>query len=237
MQRAFSIRRSTRARRARLTVTDAAEAVVVLPFRMPDRVAFEMVVRHSAWIDRQVRRMSERSRVLAARPPLGEGRHIPLEGVSHRVIVSRQSDGRARSRARLDGELTLVLAMADQDARTPAEVLDAWLRSLARLRIGDQVARRAVEMGLTLPPISIRDQRTRWGSASRRGALNFSWRLVLCPPEVLDYVVVHELCHLRELNHSKRFYRLLDEARPGWRAQAAWLREHGQELHDYRIAG
>jgi predicted metal-dependent hydrolase len=226
---AFRIERSTRSRRARLIVTDDAEAVVVLPARMPERVAFEMVVRHSAWIDRQVRLMSERSRELAARPPLGEGRFVPLEGVPHRVSFSRQPAGRSRSRARLNGE-TVVIEMADQDARTPAQVLDAWLRSRARLRIGDQVARRAAEMGLAMPYLSIRDQRTRWGSASRRGALSFSWRLVLCPPEVLDYVVVHELAHLRVAGHSARFWTLVnrhveDSARP-----RKWLRENQDSL-------
>ena len=227
---AFRIERSTRSRRARLIVTDDAEAVVVLPARMPERVAFELVARHSTWIDRQVRRISERSRELAARPPLGEGRFVPLEGVPHRVIVSRQPDGRTRSRARPDGEPTVVVEMADQDARRPAQVLDAWLRSLARSRIGDQVARRATEMGLAMPSLSIRDQRTRWGSASRRGGLSFSWRLVLCPPEVLDYVVVHELAHLRFAGHSARFWALVSRFVIDSKLPRKWLRDNQDML-------
>lgn len=230
VQRDFIIRRSTRARRARLTVTDQGQAVAVLPARMPERVAFEMVARHTAWIDRQVRRMSDRSRELAARPPLGEGRFIPLEGVPHRVIVSRQPDGRTRSRARLDGELTVLIELADRDDRTPAQVLDAWMRTLARSKIGDQVARRAAEMSLSVPPISIRDQRTRWGSASRRGGLSFSWRLVLCPPEVLDYVVVHELAHLRVAGHSARFWDLVDRFAADSARSRKWLRDKQDTL-------
>ena len=81
-----------------------------------------------------------------------------------------------------------------------------------------------------------RDQRTRWGSCSSRGTLSFNWRLALAPLEVLDYVVVHELCHLREANHSPRFWRLVGERRPGWREQRAWLREHGAELLAFRPA-
>lgn len=68
----------------------------------------------------------------------------------------------------------------------------------------------------------------------RRGNLSFSWRLLVAPADVLEYVVVDELCHLRERNHSRTFWRLLDAARPGWQKQARWLREHGQELHDYQ---
>ena len=81
--------------------------------------------------------------------------------------------------------------------------------------------------------LGIRDPKTRWGSCSRRGHLSFSWRLAAAPPAVLEYVVVHELCHLKEPSHAKPFWRLLDPARPGWQEQARWLREHGQELHDY----
>jgi predicted metal-dependent hydrolase len=112
--------------------------------------------------------------------------------------------------------------------------IESWYREEARRRIGVVAAREAGRLGVEYGRIGIRDPRTRWGSCSSRGNLSFSWRLVIAPNEVLEYVVVHELCHLRELNHSKRFYRLLDEARPGWRAQAAWLREFGQELHDHR---
>jgi predicted metal-dependent hydrolase len=119
-------------------------------------------------------------------------------------------------------------------ARDPAAI-ERWYREEARRRIAAVAEYEGRRLGVTHGTIGIRDPRTRWGSCSSRGNLSFSWRLVIAPTEVLEYVVVHELCHLRELNHSKRFYRLLDEARPTWRADAAWLREHGHELHDYRI--
>jgi predicted metal-dependent hydrolase len=102
--------------------------------------------------------------------------------------------------------------------------------------ITEAARREAARLGLEYAAIAIRDQRTRWGSCSRRGTLSFSWRLLLAPAEVLEYVVVHELCHLREPNHSQAFWLVLDAARPGWQVQARWLREHGQELQDYRPA-
>jgi predicted metal-dependent hydrolase len=197
---------------------------------MPDRVAFEMVARHSVWIDRQVRRMSERRRVLAARPTLGNGREVPLDGVAHRVVVRASANGRRRSRARLDGERMVLVETAAADPRIPAQVLDAWLRGLARRRIGDQVALRATEMGLAVPAVSIRDQRTRWGSASRRGGLSFSWRLVLCPPDVLDYVVVHELAHLRVAGHSARFWALVNRFVADSARSRRWLRDNQDTL-------
>ena len=78
--------------------------------------------------------------------------------------------------------------------------------------------------------ITIRDQKTRWGSCSERGTLSFNWRLMLAPPAVLDYVVVHELCHLTHMDHSKAFWTLVESVCPDYRAHRKWLKEHGQEL-------
>jgi predicted metal-dependent hydrolase len=89
-------------------------------------------------------------------------------------------------------------------------------------------------LGVRYERIAIRGQRTRWGSCSTRGTLSFNWRLALAPFAVLDYVVVHELCHLREPNHSPRFWALVAARRPDWRASRAWLREHGEELLAFR---
>ncbi len=103
-------------------------------------------------------------------------------------------------------------------------------RTAARARIESLAEREAAALGVSYARIAIRDQRTRWGSCSSRGTLSFNWRLVLAPPEVLDYVVVHELCHLHRADHSPHFWRLVQERRPGYRAERAWLREHGPEL-------
>jgi predicted metal-dependent hydrolase len=116
----------------------------------------------------------------------------------------------------------------------PAEVDEAEARRAARevvtMLVEDESLWLCVEPGR----IEIRDQRTRWGSCSSRGTLSFNWRLVLAPLDVLDYVVVHELCHLRVADHSKRFWELVESRRPGWREQRDWLREHGPELLAFR---
>jgi predicted metal-dependent hydrolase len=94
----------------------------------------------------------------------------------------------------------------------------------------------AEELGVSFKRIEIRDQRTRWGSCSTRGTLSFNWRLVLAPYDVLDYVVVHELCHILEPNHSRRFWKLVETRRPGWRTHRDWLHQHGPELLAFRPA-
>ena len=109
-------------------------------------------------------------------------------------------------------------------------------RRAARELVGMLVEDEAEALGVQAGKIQIRDQRTRWGSCSANGNLSFNWRLVLAPIEVLDYVVVHEVCHLREANHSRRFWRLVESRRPNWRDRKLWLDEHGPELLAFRPA-
>jgi hypothetical protein len=109
----------------------------------------------------------------------------------------------------------------------------SWYRARARAAVETTVAREARRLRVRYAQLAIRDQRTRWGSCSSRGVLSFNWRLVLAPADVLEYVVVHELCHLREHNHSRAFWRLVDDARPGYREERDWLERHGPELLAY----
>lgn len=106
----------------------------------------------------------------------------------------------------------------------------AWYRREAQRIIPDRVAALASALGYRYGRITIRDQRTRWGSCSARGNLNFNWRLVMAPPEVLDYVSLHELCHLQELNHSPRFWRLVGRVCPQYQTYRLWLRQYGPHL-------
>ena len=116
----------------------------------------------------------------------------------------------------------------------PVEVDEAEARRAAREVVTMLVEDESLWLCVEPRRIEIRDQRTRWGSCSSRGTLSFNWRLVLAPFDVLDYVVVHELCHLRVADHSKRFWELVESRRPGWREQRDWLREHGPELLAFR---
>jgi predicted metal-dependent hydrolase len=119
----------------------------------------------------------------------------------------------------------------------PRSVAEDEGRRAARELVAMVLEDEAPALGVSYRRLEIRDQRTLWGSCSPRGTLSFNWRLVLAPFEVLDYVVVHELCHLREPNHSPRFWRLVTTRRPGWREQRDWLRDHGPELLAFRPAG
>ncbi|MFL5929808.1 MAG: M48 family metallopeptidase [Gaiellaceae bacterium] len=145
---------------------------------------------------------------------------------------------RSMSRAEVDRVLTekrpwIAEQRRQQVPRLGLEQLvvsESEARGGARKLVSALAEDEAERLGVTYERIRIGDQRTLWGSCSARGTLSFNWRLVLAPLEVLDYVVVHELCHLRVPNHSKRFWKLVEARRPHWRRQRDWLREHGPEL-------
>ena len=125
--------------------------------------------------------------------------------------------------------------LGGQPVPAPAGDAEAWYRSQARRRLTVIAEQQGERLDLTgWSRIRIGDQRSRWGSCSSRGTLSFSWRLVMAPSWVAEYVVVHELCHLRHMDHSPRFWRLLDGAFPHRRRAQRWLRLHGAELLAYQ---
>ena len=225
----FTVRRSARARQSRLTITDEGHAVVVLPVRAAEREAADLVSQHRVWIERHQRRIGERRFALAARPALAAGRHILFRGEHHRIVSIAAIDGRHRANVRVENGCLVVVSPL-LEPKSTAELLEGWLRAEARVAVQAAAGIRGAEMGIEPMRISIRDQRTRWGSASRRGTLSFNWRLVLCPPHVLDYVVVHELAHLKVAGHSRAFWRVVDRHFSDSRGARRWLREHHDEI-------
>ncbi len=125
----------------------------------------------------------------------------------------------------------IIVRLAPADRRSLAAVIEAWLKPRARTEIEREIRRHAAGLGVAPAAVSIRDQRTRWGSASREGRVAFSWRLVLAPPEALETVVIHELAHLRVFGHGPRFWALVASRRPDHKAWRRWLRDHSTELH------
>jgi predicted metal-dependent hydrolase len=230
----YSVRRSTRARRARVTLNDAGDVIVVLPSRAPGELAAELVARHARWIATHQRRLREARQILAARPHLGDGRTVPLRGVPHDVYVEPAAGANRRSSVAVEvhSPPSIVVRHSAADPRPLADLIEQWLRSEARRDLEQRVADRSREMSLAPTRITVRDQRSRWGSASRRGTLSFSWRLVLAPPEILDYVVVHELAHLRWAGHGSRFWSLVRRYAPAADHHRRWLRQNEARLRN-----
>jgi len=157
-------------------------------------------------------------------------------------LVVRPRAGEDEIRAALEEHLPW---LGRQLARTPVPRLgldrlhltEAQGRREARARVSLIAQSEAVALDVSYKRIALRDQRSRWGSCSTSGTLSFNWRLVLAPHDVLDYVVVHEVCHLVEHNHGRRFWRLVERRRPGYREQKSWLDAYGWEILAYRPPG
>jgi hypothetical protein len=210
----YTVRRSGRARRVRVAVDPVKGVEVVLPERAPKRAAAEAVRELRPWIERRLAEAEEARRAVEARAGT-----VPYLG---QTLVLRPERGRTRVHRRGD---TLLVPAGD-----PAPALERWYRRNAKLEIAPRLDAAVEALGTRYTALTIRNQRTRWGSCSSTGALSFNWRLLLAPEPVLDYVVWHEACHLLVLDHSPRFWALVAHHVPDYAEPRRWLRRHGQTL-------
>lgn len=211
----YRIRRSDRARRIRVSVDGNGDVEVVLPRRSPERHAAEAVNELAPWIERRRRAVAKVALEVARAPGT-----VPYLGETLRLVPE---PGRTRVHRRGD---ELLVPPGD-----PRPALERWYRRRAKAEIGPRLDAATKRAGTAYTKLTIRSQRTRWASCSSSGAMSFNWRLLLAPPEILDYVVEHEVCHLEVMDHSPRFWRLLASRSPGWRAHSAWLRRYGSTLN------
>ena len=210
----YTIRRSPRARRVRVSVDGSGEIEVVLPRRAPERAAAQAVQELEGWIERR-RRSLARAAAELERP---EGT-VPYLGADLRLVPQ---PGRERVHRR--GDELLV------PTRDAGPALERWYRRQARAEIAPRLDAATARAGSTYSGLTIRGQKTRWASCSSSGHMSFNWRLLLAPEAVLDYVVEHEVCHLERMDHSPRFWALLESRVPDWREHARWLRRYGATL-------
>jgi predicted metal-dependent hydrolase len=217
---AFTVRRSARSSRLRVRVDADGRVEVVAPPGASGGAIRSFVASNAGWIDGVRARQLARARA-SATLGLRDPGCVRLYGDSLPVRVGATAGSVARRTAEA----------IDAPAVEPGKAVGRLLRREARRVLQDRVHLHADRLGVVPGRISVRDTRSRWGSCSTTGALSFSWRLVLAPPAVLDYVVVHELCHLRHHDHSPRFWAAVADADPHWRQAARWLKTHGAELH------
>lgn len=188
--------------------------IVTLPPRAAQAAGRALLMDHAGWV-------AERLARLPQAVVLEDGVEVPLEGRS--VVVRHVPGGRG---TRLVGEELLVSGAADFLAR---RVVD-FLRNEARRRLTAAAAGKAEEAGLRIRRVVVKDTRSRWGSCTADGTLMFSWRLVMAPAEVQEYVVSHEVAHLRHMNHGPGFWKLVEVLTPHRRAAMRWLERGGAGL-------
>jgi predicted metal-dependent hydrolase len=191
----------------------------VLPRGVPADQAIRFLAAQRGWI-------AARLEALPAPVPFAEGAIVPVFGVPHRI--RRDEDPAAPPVAILGGEIRV----RGDPAHLARRVRDHLVR-LARQELTRRARLCAARIGRPLARVGVRDTRSRWGSCSAKGSLSFSWRLVLMPEAVMDYVVAHEVAHLVEMNHGPRFWRLVRTLTPDCATPRAWLKRHRGRLFSY----
>jgi len=218
------LRRNPRARRLILRVEagrkpdDPDKVAVTLPRGASDREALAFVESKTDWV-------LEKLAALPDRVGLSDGTTIPFLGVEHRI--HHHPDARRGVWREDDG-----LHVSGKSEHLTRRLLD-WIRREARAQIAERVAEKAAKIEKSAGRISIRDTRSRWGSCAANGNLSFSWRLILAPDYVFDYVIAHEVSHLAEHNHGENFWRIVGTLTPEMEKAKHWLRKNGESLHRY----
>lgn len=223
------VRRHPAARRMTLRVSRTSRMVIVtLPLQCDLAQADTFLSNHIDWLRETLGKLPDPV-------PFAAGVALPLRGIVHRLSFSRRMRGVPVEALPCDADQPL-LVVNGEAARAPRRLRE-WLLEQARCDLDARVLSHAQRLGLRPKRIAVRDQTSRWGSCSTTGLLSFSWRLVLAPPPVLDYVAAHEVAHLAEMNHGPRFWALVRKTCPGMQPARLWLQRYGNDLHRYGAIG
>jgi predicted metal-dependent hydrolase len=216
----MTLNRSGRARRLSLRVSRLdGRVTLTLPKGASRRHALAFAEEKAAWIRRQLAQRPVDARPMPGATLMFRGVVTPI--VTHEARVVRHTEA-------------AIAVPARDPERTPAR-LAAFLKHQARDALAEASSRHAAALGRSHGRITLRDTRSRWGSCSSNGDLMYSWRLIMAPPQVLDYVAAHEVAHLAEMNHSPAFWSIVDRLSPGYAAPRRWLHENAPDLHRYRF--
>lgn len=218
-----AVRRSKRARRLTLTVPhDGGPPRVTAPPRVALSEIRMFLLRQGDWLQQAMDR--------APAPEVVQiGGRVPVAG---RMLEITERTGPRRPPF-VEGDRLIIQG---GDSAAAGKRVEVWLKEVARTALTPIAEDCADAVGGRIGKITMRDTKGRWGSCSSDGNLNFSWRLAMAPPAVLDYVAAHEAAHLIEMNHGPRFWALVEGLRPDWRDQRTWLRKEGGALHRYRFS-
>lgn len=216
----YDIRYSDDATQPRIDV-DIDGVRVILPADSDDDPG-ALLEQNAAWVIEKKQKYDEYREQVPDRS-FEEGTSFPYLGEAHRIVIEQRPASDV-----LDGKLCLAQHHVEQTSVKRA--LETLYRRKARNHFENRAAQLADEMSVEYEQIEIRNQRTKWGSCSTNGTLGLNWRLMMAPPDVIKYIIIHELAHLREPNHTTDFWNIVAEYDPEYRAHAEWLDEHSTQL-------
>jgi len=196
--------------------------VVTLPPGCSRQQGIDFALQHQDWMVGQLKKSSPKMTI-------GNGMVLPLRGQKHEIF----HDHERRGVVWLDETTEHPKICVSGDEAHIERRLKDWLKKQARADLNVSVEKYAQRLGVQYERVSLRDQTSRWGSCSSKGNLSFSWRLILAPNPVLDYVAAHEVAHLIEMNHSQDFWDIVERLMPEYKTHTKWLKQNGAKLHQY----
>ncbi len=226
----YAVKRSARAKHIRLEVRPDNGLTVVIPAFCSLRDVPDLLKKKKSWILSKLERY-ERVRT-AEKKELKDGDFIPYMGRNLRIVLQHSSGPYSSITPTQDR----LIIKHNSGNGTINSIIESWYRHLAEQFLKDRIKELGKQTGLTCNRVTVRSAKTRWGSCSQKGNINLNWKLILLPKPVIDYVIIHELSHLKEMNHSKKFWEQVAEFCPKWREHRQWLKDHADKLFpDYVV--
>ncbi len=223
----YSVQRTSRKRSVGIQVRPNASVLLLIPKRFSEKNLDEILEKRAAWILEKQKRFKENYKSYSLLP----GSLIPYRGESLTLNIRREAISQ-RSVIWEETQLNVLLKNEDDEKQLRTQLL-LWYQTQAREKIIESIYRFQMQLGVSAKRISIRNQKQRWGSCNSKHHLNFNWRLILAPPQVLDYVVVHELSHIAHLNHSSKFWKKVESVLPSHKEQRRLLRQKAGEYFSF----
>ncbi len=218
--RSILLRRTAKTQRYTLRLKpNTRELVVTMPPRGTHTAVRSFLNRHEGWLETRLNRLPEQIAFI-------NGAIIPFKGELH--LIHHESD----IKGTVWLEVPNKLVVAGKIEHISRRITD-FLKKQAKLELTEATHKYATHLNVSITRITIKDTTSRWGSCSSKGAIAYSWRIIMAPPYVLDYLAAHEVAHRREMNHSARFWKLLRDMCAETDRAEVWLKKHGRSLHDY----
>ena len=209
----YTIKKSKRAHSLRISLNSKGEVVVTKPWFVPQLFADRFVAENEAWV------LDKLKKLVKSAPK----DTMWYQGNEYRFVFQQ-----GKFSVRIEKQHMIVSAYSPSSAKRS---LKTWLQDQAKQMILSSVKQFSIKMGVSYNGIRIKDQSSRWGSCSSQNNLNFNWRLIMAPPQTLSYVVIHELAHLKHMDHSRDFWRMVEQFDPDYRENRRWLKRHQEQLH------
>ena len=222
----YTIKKSSRARYLRIKIDNSGEVIVTIPSRINERHGHDFVSKNSSWVLAKLKEVNYNK----TEYKFESGEFLPYLGEEIKLLFKK--DDRKYPKGGIHSDTMLIMANEEDinDKKKIREAIIKTYKKYFRTIIEEAVEEYTKVYGFKYNRIAIKDNKTNWGSCSSKKNLNFNWKLIFAPLDVIDYVVVHEVCHLKEQNHSSRFWDLVEKEYPDYKEKKKWLKDNGGKL-------